>query len=390
MKKLLIVLIILAAAALGWYLYKHHASAAADEAPAAAAAKVETSVLKEEAIAETIEVFGVVAASPSGEHVTSAPYDTTVQKVHASVGSIVAAGDILLEIVPSADAKLGLDSARSALALATKNRQTTQERFDLKLATIPELEATQQAEEDAKLKVASFESRGLGGDGKVVAVVSGVVSKLDVTAGTLAAQGTPLVTVSTGGQMEARLGVEAADVNSVKPDQPVTLQSSNRSETAEKFSGVVRSVGGSLDAATGAAEVRVPLAKGTALFLGEHVRAAIQIKQKDNALVAPRSAVLPDDDKQVLFTVKDGKAVKHEVKTGLVTDDTIEVISEDLHAGDVVVTLGNYELEDGMAIQAAEKADAKADDKADEKPEAKPDAKPEAKPASKPAPEGKP
>ncbi|MDB6126308.1 MAG: family efflux transporter, subunit [Verrucomicrobia bacterium] len=390
MKKILIVLVILAAAALGWYLYKHHASAPADEAAAAPAAKVETSVLKEEAIAETIEVFGVVAASPSGEHVISAPYDTTVQKVHVSVGTTVAAGDALMEIVPSADAKLGLDSARSALALATKNRQTTQERFDLKLATIPELEAAQQAEEDAKLKVASFEARGLGGDGKIVAAVAGVVSKLDVTAGTLAAQGTPLVTVSTGGQMEARLGVEATDVNSVKPDQPVTLQSSNRPETAQKFSGVVRSVGGSLDATTGAAEVRVPLAIGTALFLGEHVRAAIQIKQKDKALVAPRSAVLPEDDKHVLFTVKDGKAVKHEVQTGLITDETIEVISDDLHAGDIVVTLGNYELEDGMAVQAAEKEAAKADEKSDAKVEAKPDAKAAAKPETKPAPEEKP
>ena len=369
MKKILIALVILAVAALGWYLYKHHAGKPAEEAAASAAAKVETSVLQEEAIAETIEVFGVVAAAPSGEHVTSAPYDTIVQKVHAGVGSTVAPGDVLLEIAPSADAKLGLDSAHSALALATKNRESTQEKFDLKLATIPELEAAQQAEEDAKLKAASFEGRGLGGDGKIVATVAGVVSKLEVTAGTQAPQGTMLVTVSTGGQMEARLGVEAADVGSVKAGQPVMLQSSNRSE-GEKVSATVRSVGAALDATTGAADVRVPLPVGAPLFLGEHVRGEIQIKQKEKALVAPRSAVLPDDDKKILFTVKDGKAVKHEVKTGLMTDATIEVIGEDLHPGDVVVTLGNYELEDGMAIQPA--------------------AKEEAKPAAKPASEEKP
>ena len=101
-------------------------------------------------------------------------------------------------------------------------------------------------------------------------------------------------------------------------------------------------------------------------------------------LVVPRSAVLPDDEKQVLFTVKNGKAVKHEVKTGITNDDFVEVLSHELHEGDLVVSLGNYELEDGMAIQPAEKAE-KPDDAKDEK---KPDAKdppkagkaPEAKP----------
>jgi membrane fusion protein (multidrug efflux system) len=66
----------------------------------------------------------------------------------------------------------------------------------------------------------------------------------------------------------------------------------------------------------------------------------------------PRSAVLPADNKFVLFTVKNGKAVRHEVKVGLTSGDLVEVIADDLTVGDAVVTLGNYELDDGMAIQA--------------------------------------
>jgi len=66
----------------------------------------------------------------------------------------------------------------------------------------------------------------------------------------------------------------------------------------------------------------------------------------------PRSAVLPDADKQVLFTVKDGKSVRHEVNVGISAGDRVEVQAPDLHPGDAVVTLGNYELTDGMAIQS--------------------------------------
>ena len=353
MKKILISLAAVAAVLAGWYLLRHRGGAAAAEDAARPAAKVATTLLREQPLAQTIEVFGVIAAAPSGDRVTAAPYDCVVGKIYVSVGTSVAAGDALLEIGPSPDTKLAYDSARSVSALATQALASAQERFDLKLATNQDLLAARQAAEDARLKAASLEARGLGGEGRITAAVAGVVSKLDVSAGTLAPLGTALVTVSTGGQLEARLGVEAADVAAVAPGQPVTLESSNRAG-AEKVSATVRTVGGALDAATGAAEVRVAVPAGAALLLGEHVRAAIEIRKKNAALVVPRSAVQPADDKQVLFTVKDGKAVWHEVKTGLVTDELVEVTGEGLRVGDVVVTLGNYELEDGMAIQPPE------------------------------------
>ncbi len=371
MKKVLIFLLIAAGLAGAWFFFKSPAAAA--EEGAKPAAKVETAVLADQAIAQTIEVFGVVAGAPSGDHVISTPYDVVVRAVHVSVGTPVAAGDVLLEVDPSPDAKLAADSARSVLALATRALAATQERYDLKLANNQDLLTAQQAAYDAKLKADSFAARGLGGDGRITAAAAGVVSKLDLFAGALAPAGTALVTVSTGGQLEARLGVEAADLGAIAAGQVVTIESSNRAEP-EKVTATVRTVGAALDPATGAAEARAAVPAGAPLLLGEHVRAQIELHRKDHALVVPRSAVLPDDDKHILFTVKDGKAVRHEVKLGLATDELLEVTGEGLHAGDVVVTLGNYELEDGMAIQAAEKAEKKDD----------------AKEAAKPAPEAKP
>jgi RND family efflux transporter MFP subunit len=384
MKKSLIFLLVLVGVALGWYLLKHRA-AAAEEESAKPAAKIETAALADQPIAQTIEVFGTVTAAPSGDRVTALPYDGVVRIIHVGVGSRVAAGDVLLEVDPSPDAKLLADSAHSVLALATKALAATQERYDLKLATSPELLAAQQTAEDARLKADSLTARGLGGDGRITATEAGVVSKLDLFAGALAPAGTALVTVSTGNQLEARLGVEAADVGTVAAGQPVTLESSNRPET-EKVAATVRTVGAALDPLTGAAEVRAPLPAGAPLLLGEHVRAQIEVQKKDHALVVPRSAVLPDDDKHILFTVKDGKAVRHEVKLGLATDELLEISGEGLQAGDLVVTLGNYELEDGMAVQAPEKAE----EKDGKKPDAKAGAPAEAQAEAKPAPEAKP
>jgi RND family efflux transporter MFP subunit len=196
------------------------------------------------------------------------------------------------------------------------------------------------------------------------------------------APGTLLVSVTGSEHLEVKLGVEAADLEQVTEGETVTLLSIARPEV-ESVSSTVRVVGKSLDPLTGAAELRVPVPASGELMLGEHVKASIELQKKET-LVAPRSAVLPDDEKQILFTVKDGKAVKHEVKTGITSEDLVEVLSQELHEGDLVVALGNYELEDGMAIQPAEKAE-KPDEAKDEK---KPDAK--AAPKAGQAPEAKP
>lgn len=354
MKKiLLVVVILLLVAGGGWYFIRHRAAPAEPET-AKVTATVQVAPVIDGPIAQTIEVFGVVAAAPSGDRVLSVPYDVMVRKVLVGVGITVQPGDVLLEVDLTPDAKLAADSARSVRALAEKTLTATQERYDLRLANRQELQSAQQAAEDAKLKSDRLASNVLDQEGHITAVTAGVVSKLDLLAGATATAGSPLVTVSTGGQLEVRLGVEAGELADVAKGQPVTVESSNRS-VGEKISTTVRTVGGSLDPVAGSAEVRAALPAGSPLFLGEHVRALIETVRKEHALVVPRTALLPDDDKQVLFVVKDGKAVRQEVKLGLVTDELVEVTGEGLKAGDAVVILGNYELEDGMAVQTAQK-----------------------------------
>ncbi len=370
MKKILFSLLALAVLAGGWFFWKHRSAAAAEEKAEKPAAKVEVVPLKRQEISQTLGAFGVVVAAPSGDHTVTATYECVVRGVTAATGAAVNVGDLLLEIDPSPESRLTLDSARSAADLATKTLAATKQRFELKLATNQDLLAAQQAAQDAQAKVASLEARGVSGDGKITASVAGIVSKLEVTAGTIVPAGTLLVSVASADKLEVKLGVEAADLAQLTEGQPVVLLSAARSEV-ESVTSTIRVVGKSLDPLTGAAEIRVAVPGNAELLLGEHVKASIELQKKET-LVAPRSAVLPDDEKQILFTVKDGKAVKHEVKVGITSGDLVEVINKDLREGDLVVALGNYELEDGMAIQPAEKKDKKDEAVKDEK---KPDAK---------------
>ena len=131
----------------------------------------------------------------------------------------------------------------------------------------------------------------------------------------------------------------------------MTLVSASRAGT-ESVTPTVREVGRALDATTGAIEVRAAVPPGGRFLLGEHVRATIELQRK-TALVVPRQALLPENGRQVLFTIKAGRAVRHEVQPGLTAGNLVEVRSAELQAGDQVVTLGNYELTDGAAVRVA-------------------------------------
>ena len=83
--------------------------------------------------------------------------------------------------------------------------------------------------------------------------------------------------------------------------------------------------------------------------VGQSVLGKITVDSVQGLLV-PRAAVLPEEDKFVLFTVENGHAVRHTVKVGLDNGREINVIAPDLRAGEPVVVLGNYELKDKMPV----------------------------------------
>jgi multidrug efflux pump subunit AcrA (membrane-fusion protein) len=86
-------------------------------------------------------------------------------------------------------------------------------------------------------------------------------------------------------------------------------------------------------------------------LLDQYVRGEIQRTEKD-ALVVPRSAVLPNESREFkVFTVANNKAVTHTVKIGAENPKEMQVIADDLHPGDLVVTIGNYELEEGTVVK---------------------------------------
>lgn len=313
-------------------------------------ALVRVAPIRREKISDEMIAYGTVVAPPSEIRVVAVPFESRVRKILVAPGQTVAAGQPLAEVEGSAATALLVEEARNTLDAAQRDLQLVQQRYDQQLATNSDLYTAQNALKTAQGRMQSLRQGGAGDSGPLKAEVAGIVSKVDVQVGQVVPIGSPLVEVVAENQVEARLSAEPDDVPSLKPGQAVLLQPTEGA-TGEPVEGKIRLVGRRVDPVTRLTDVLVSLPPGARLMLESFVTGRITLTSAES-LVVPRDAVLPAEGGGFnLFTVKDGKAVKHTVRLGIENDQDAQVIADDLKEGDLVVTVGNYELDDGMAVQ---------------------------------------
>ncbi|HWE94687.1 MAG TPA: efflux RND transporter periplasmic adaptor subunit [Tepidisphaeraceae bacterium] len=303
-------------------------------------------------ISEWITAYGPVVAPPAETRVVSVPFESRVTKVLVAPGQTLAAGQPTVEVEGSAATALALEEARNAADAADRDLQLVKKRYDQKLATNADLNTAQTALQTAQARLKSLQQGGAGGPRQLKADAPGVVSKVDVQLGQVVPIGGPLVEIAANDRIEVRLGMEPSDLPFLKPGQPVRLSRTDDA-TGESIEGQIRLIGQRLDPTTRLADVMVSLPPGARLLLESFV-VAKTARTTATGLIVPRDAVLPGEGGPTLFTVTDGKAVKHTVKTGIENDQEVQIIADDVAEGDAAVVVGNAELQDGMAVKVQE------------------------------------
>ena len=313
-------------------------------------ASVRVAPVKKGTITEEITVYGTVVPAAGAVQTISVPFESRVRRIPITDGQRISPGELLLEIEPSPDTNLQAQQARNDYESAQKALDFMQQRFDLKLATNDQLLQTRQALEQAQAKVESMRRRGSEGLRSIRADVAGMISKVSVQEGAIVPAGSSLVEVVAQNRLAVRLGVEPENVEKLKPDQKVSLQRVNVPES-KAIIGSIRKISRAADTTTRLVQVFADLPPSSQFLLGEYVLGKIAIAS-EQGLIVPRSSVLPNDGSYILFTVERGRAKEHTVRVGLQNKNEVEVIMPaDLPIDAPVVTLGNYQLKDGMSVK---------------------------------------
>ena len=312
-------------------------------------AQVQTIKLQKSEISETLSVYGTVLPWPDKLQTISVPYTSRIEKLEVNEGQLVQQGDVLLTLKPGEDAVLQLEQARKELNAALREQQLLQERIRLKLATQQDLVTAQLRTEQAKVMIKNLSDRGINQNQQIKAEHAGIIHLVSVQQGQIVVAGSPLLQWVDQNQWVVRLGLEPEDFDRLQLNQPVLLTPVNK-PVAQPVKGRIATITHQIDPVTRLLNVFVKPESNQQLLINDFVQAQI-IVSSANTLVAPRQALLPDGNAYSLFTIEKNHAVKHQVQVGLENGTQIEVIGNDVKELDDIVVEGNYELEDGMAVE---------------------------------------
>lgn len=322
-------------------------NALAQAAPTPASAQVQSVPVQQRLLTRAVTGFGAIAFTPDAVVDGNFAKPGRVLRVAVAPGQRVRRGEILIEIAADPSALLAYAQARDAVRFARREMARTRALFARQLATRAQIAAAQRALADAEHALAAERAMGAqNGRDRVVAPFDGTVMTVAAVAGDRFAAGANLVQVARTDRLQAILGIEPADRHGLRPGLPVALVSV--SDPKETATGTVSWVGGGIDPQSGLVRVAVLVDSGT-LLAGAQVRADIAIERR-RALAVPRQAVLRDGGHAYLFQVANRRAHRVGVRTGIEDAGWTEVRGR-LVSGEPVVVVGNYELQDGMAVR---------------------------------------
>lgn len=323
------------------------AASASDESKPVASVRTVKATIGE--ITRTTDVYGSVISQPGAAVLIQLGSEVVIRRVLVQSGQQVNAKDPVAEIELSPSITAQLQLARADLDSTNKLLQAAQEKQSMNLGTRQDLLQAQTAQHAAQLKLAQLEANLPDPSGIIRAPVNGRITDVKMQSGAVVAAGAALAEILANDAMVVQLGVSPADAARLAIGQAIAIQPVDVAEE-QALKGTVRFIGSMLDPASRLMNIMVDPPAGMVMRLGQSIRGVIEMKSS-GVLIVPRSAVLPQEDQHVVFTVQDGHAQQHLVQIGLQSPEMVEITSGDLKPGDEVITLGNYELTNGMAVQ---------------------------------------
>jgi RND family efflux transporter MFP subunit len=321
-------------------------ASAADQSPSV---QVETVPLRQQVMTDLVSGYGVVSPDVHSQQAISLPRPGQLVSLLVSPGEVVRKGLPLLEFSTDPTAALAYEQARQGVNFATGEVERIGQLVTQQLATQSQLASARKSLSDAKASLMAQEEIGAGKRvERVMAPFDGVVVAVQAAQGDRLAAGAPVLQLARSGRQRVLLGIEPDDVRRVRTGMSVKVMPVFSPGVA--VTGRVVQVFGMINPQTQLVDVMVSV-QGDGLMPGTRVRAEIEVARQ-NDWVVPRSAVLRDEHGAYLFQVANGKAHRINVTTGL-KSEKLTAVQGAFTPQLPVVSVGNYELEDGMSVHGA-------------------------------------
>ncbi len=352
MKRFVLLVLVAAIAGGGYYAYRNQ-RAGAQQAQASAvsgprAIPVEVASIEIATVSEEVEALGTLAAD---ESVVIAPEIAgRVVFLGFKEGERVKAGQELVKLDTAIlDAELKQAMADLGLARDTNERLRS---------LVSRGSGTQVALDESAAKLASSEARVQLAKAKlaqstIVAPFNGVVGLRSVGVGDYVSVGKPLIVLTSIDPIKIDFRVPEIYLSRLKTGQPVQMRVDAVPD--RKFQGHIYAIDPVVDVNGRAIRLRANIPNADlALKPGLFARLAITVDQRENAILVPEMAVVPDAVGKMVYVVEKGKAKKVSVELGKRLPGKVEIVSG-LKPDMQVITAGQMRLRDGAIIAIKDK-----------------------------------
>ncbi|MBN2765613.1 MAG: efflux RND transporter periplasmic adaptor subunit [Paludibacteraceae bacterium] len=306
------------------------------------ALNVNVKVLQYEALQDIFRTKGLLM--PDEEVDLSFETSGKIVKIYFREGSNVRKGELLAKVNDSPlQAELKKLEAQLPLANDRVFRQksllakdaVSQEAYE---SVTTELEKLNADIELVKARIAQTELR---------APFDGVVGLRQVSEGAYASPSLEISTLTKLSPLKIEFSVNERQANDIKPGTKITFEIEN---DLNVYEAPVYAVESKLDEKTLSLKARALYQNpGGKLKPGRSANISIQLSEISKAIVIPAISSIAEMGRDIVYVYKSGKAHLVEVKKGMRTASSVQVI-DGLQPGDTLIVSGVMQLRDGMDV----------------------------------------
>lgn len=280
------------------------------------------------------------------------------------VGSTVKAGQVLMRLDPeqellhSASITAQVDGARSRVAQNRVDLERTQQLFARKFASAAELDQAKLALADSESQLRNYEAqqqiaRNQRAYTELVADRAGVVTAVNAEVGQVVASGMAVVVVAADGEREVSVSIPEARVAELRNAKRMTV--TLWSQPGKTYMGKLRELSPDTDEVTRTYAARVTIQDpGPDVRLGMTASVFTPDVEGEHAIRLPLTAIHDPQGKPQVWVIDPTsyRVSPRPVKLGVAEKESV-LVAEGLKDGEIVVTAGVNQLQNGQKVKTA-------------------------------------
>ncbi len=312
--------------------------------PGAMALPVETAAAHSGLVTRSVSAVGTLRANESV--IIRSEVSGRIAAIYFTEGDTVKAGAELIRLDDSEQRAQRAESA-ATVSLNQLNFARARNVFQKKLLSQQSYDEAQEKLRTSQAQLALADARLA--KARLTAPFAGILGLRQVSTGDYVKEGQDIVNLEDIHSLKLDFRVPENYLASVKPEQATVLQVDAYPE--QRFSGSIYAIDPRIDEQTRTLLLRARVPNPDQLLRpGMFARVSLVLETRPDAVLVPEQALVPLDNRQVVYRIVDGKAVQTAVQTGERSAGTVEIV-QGLHAGDVVVTAGQTKLRDGAPVR---------------------------------------